>query len=358
MRIKMIAALAESSKIMMEAGAPLIGAIVSYDVNSGDVERALMRLAFVDAGFPDLAKAGIPDVSVSQGLKMAPSQLKPPKNMSVSPITDKDETSTAELGVYYGKNLDHGGKNKPQLGGRVVIDQSGKAVAMPPTEGEPHDGCMSYAAALASRANRLSRFVETNDVTGTLASIFDRMFGAKFSSYTRGGFILGKFVEPWVALMEALEPYGVVGKLADLYGLPTHKAEAREVTEASFAEKVTALRGRLAEAAKGKGTRSDSLQRSLDECINVVNQANLFSDILGDVVKDIQAEVAKVKKHFVNLQGGTTVVYGAVDVEKPLNFGPQAPEAPPSEPGVKHLADGTTQIPSTPASEAGESAEA
>ena len=345
MRTKMLAALAESSAIMQAAGAPLIGAIVSFDVNSGSVERAVMRKAFADAGFPAEAKVGVPEVTVAQGLKMAPSQLKPPRGLSVSPITDKDETSTAELGVYFGSKLDHAGKNKPALGARVVIDKTGKAVAMPPTEGEPHDGSMSYAATLALRANRLHRYVETNDVTQTLANIFDKMFGAKLSSHTRGGFILGKFVEPCVSLMEALAPFGVVGKLADLYGLPTHKAEAREVTEASFAEKVTALRERLAKAAKGEGTRSDSLQRSLDECIAVTNQAMLFQDILEGVVDDIKAEVAAVKRHFVNLQGGVTVTYGATDVERPLSFGPAAPE-------VQHLADGTTVIPAIGAGEA------
>jgi hypothetical protein len=346
MRTNALTALAESSKIMVAAGAPLIGANVSFDVSSGNVERAVMRKAFADAGYPAIAKSCIPEVTVEQGLKMAPAQLKPPKGLALLPITEKDSSSRVEVGIWRGDpKSDARGSAPPAMGARVVINQGGRAEALPPVDGPVIESCMGYAKSLAVRANRLSRFVETNDVTAALANVISTFHGAKLASHTRGGFILARFVEPWLALTTALRPFGVVGKMADLWGLPTHKEEAREIAEASFGEKIKDLRARLSDAAQGKGKRSDSLQRSLDECIALVNEAKMFEDILGATVAAITTEADAVRKLFVKLQGGCDIVYNPHDVEKPLPFGIDT-IVPEPEHEVKRLSDGTVIIPS------------
>lgn len=343
MRLSTLAALAAATEIMKIAGCPIIGALVSYNVNVGNVERTVMRTALIDAGFPTIARAAIPVVTVEAGLRMAQSQLKPTTGFAVLRVAKPSEASPLELAVWKGNpDADSTGSAKPIMGGRVRVDQNGEARAYPPegiqwplrevgegdnewsAEEQATCECMNYANALAVRANRLARYVETSDVTTALQAVLTGMHAAKQCQHGRGHFLLARFVEPWTRLGEALRPYGVTFPMTSMWGLPDHIQAARETAEDSFGEKIRDLRTRLRDAADPKapkGTRSDSLTARIQECVDLVSEARMFRDILGDAVAGIEADVSKVKIKFTALQGGVKVTYTAGDVDAPLSFG-------------------------------------
>ncbi len=250
------------------------------------------------------------------------------------------------------------------MGARVRINAAGAAEYLP-REGVtlplPEDSstwtpeqaavsaCLPFARSIATRTNRIVRYVETNDITQTLQAILEaKMFGAKFSNHGRGHFILAAHAEKWHALMDALAPFGVEPVI-----LPIYKDGCGDVTTAAaakddFASKILKLRKDLQETANKGGTRGprqDSLERRVQECIQLVNQANMYAEILGGMKDSVVKDAEAVKALFVKLQNGGRVTYGAADVDAPLLGEAQIREGeeqtdPPAvmaEPGVKVL---------------------
>lgn len=353
-------ALQASQEKMKLAGAPLIGAIVTYNVTLRGVERSVLRRAFEKAGFGVQARACIASPSADQALRMAPTRLGPPKGLAIKPFTLTDN-AVYSVGIYE-RDPDlpaeePSEKGDPLLCGARVRIENGLAVAMPPED--QTDGfsfSMSYARALALRANNLVRFAETSDVTGTLDAILIVMHGVKQCDHGRGHLILERYVAPWSTLTDALVPFGLDPRMVTLWGLPDHIATAATTAKDSFSEKILELRLKLQVAAgktgkNGKGPRGDSMGRAIEECVKVVNEANMYQSILGDLSAAIKADVAAVQKHFATLANGGHVAYGGADVDAPIMGEAQILQTPPETiktlSVVKHLSDGTVQIPSS-----------
>lgn len=370
-----LATLKVDEQTMQAAGCPLIGGVASYDVNVRAVERSVFRTAMSDAGYAAIGRACVPVLTHDQALGAAVTQCKPPKRLAVLEITVPSDKASAEYGIWRGDpKARSAGDEKPVMGARVRV-LGGKVEHLPPdgatwplpekkageaytAEEEAIQACMGYARTVANRANRLVRFVETSDVTTSLAAVLESFHAAKLADHGRGHFLLGRYVPQWAALMDTLAPFGVEGRFIAMFGLASHVEEARESAKGSFQEKILDLRKRLVEASgkssgKGRGPRSDSMERAINNCVSLVNEAKLYQDILGDLRGAIEADVEAVKIRFIKLASGNTVTYTASDVEAPLLGEAQIRED--DEPacptvivtGAHKLADGTVVIPSS-----------
>lgn len=364
MRSSTLSALLAAQTTMAAAGMPLMGEFASYNVTAHNVERTVIRDVFARAGYGTFATACIPKYTPVQALGNAISQIKPPKGLAVLPVRQLSDGCQVEFAIWRGNpDSTSKGTEVPVMGARVSVNSSGAAeflaregVALPLPEDSSTwtdeqaavSACLGFARSLAVRANRIVRYVETNDVTQTLQNILtEKMFGAKFSDHGRGHFILAAYAEKWHKLMDALAPFGVEPVI-----LPIYKDGCGDVTTATaakddFASKILQLRKDLQEVAnKGgkRGPRQDSLERRVQECIALVNQANMYAEILGSMKDAVVADTEAVKKLFKKLQDGGRVTYGAADVDAPLLGEAQIhedeqtdPQPVMTEPGVKVL---------------------
>lgn len=309
--------LRETEAKMTAMGASLLGATVAYNVRV-NVPRDAMRAAFVAAGYGGIK---IPPVPLPAALNKAVAQLKPRKPLSVSWFAAPNPDTPAALGIYV-TQIDQGGEGgDPQICGARVRISNGSAVALPPEGGSAHPRALEYAKRLAERANKIHESVETSDVTNALGEVLLKMQSAKFCEHGRGHFILGNYVPQWSALCDSLAPYGVSGRMVSMWdSMSDHVSEAKESAKGTFAEDLAELKAKLAEAASGKGTRSDAMSRRLDECRDLINKANLYRSVLADTADQITADVNKIKAKFTEILSGKTVTFTLDDAAQPCSF--------------------------------------
>lgn len=309
--------LRDSESKMSAMGAKLLGAAVAYNVKV-DVPREAMRAAFTGAGFGQIK---IPAVPLPSALNKATAQLKPRKPLSLAWFAAPNADTPAALGVYVTDANGSGESGDSQNCGARVRISNGVAVALPPEGGEAHPAALEYANRLAIRTNKIHNYVETSDVTNALAEVLYAMKAAKFCEHGRGHFILSGFVEQWSGLCDALAPYGVSGRMVSMWdSMADHVSEAKESAKGTFAEDLSELRVKLAEAASGKGTRSDAMSRRLDECRDLVNKAELYRSVLAETADAITDDVNKVRKMFSDILSGKSVTFTLDDAQALSSF--------------------------------------
>jgi len=317
--------LRESESKMSAIGAALLGAAVAYNVTV-DVPREAMRAAFQAAGYN---RVKIPEVPLPSALSKALAQLSPRKPLSAAWFVAPNADTPAALGIYVTDANGSGEAGDPQSCGARVRISNGVAVALPPEGGTAHPHALSYAKRLAERANKIHTHVETNDVTSALEQVLYAMNGSKFCEHGRGHFILAQYVPAWSGLCDALAPFGVQGRMVSMWDVMTdHISEAKETAKSSFAEDLKALRVKLAEAAGGKGKRSDAMSRRLDECRELINKAELYRSVLADTADSITSDVTKIRGMFNNILAGQAVTFTLDDAAQPCTF--ELPEEEPA----------------------------
>jgi len=322
-------ALAASQEKMSAAGCSLLAAFVSYDVPV-KVPRETARAAFKDAGYFEIGKACIPLLSPESALRKANTQKKPPKGLAVKEFPNPHNASVS-FGIFYSPTAVDGEAGDLTVGARVRVNGDTNTVEVVPPEGEEkaHGPALRFGQDLARRANGLIKFCETSDITSALLAVLEKMHALKLSKHGRGHIVLAARLSTWGALMDRLSVHQVSTNMLSIWDLPDHILSARESGRDSFIEQIRDLRQRCADACgpERKGTRSDALQKSIDACATLINEAHLYAAILGDLVAGVEADVSKVKKVFDNLASGGSPTFSADLVMAPTSIDrPTEPE--------------------------------
>jgi uncharacterized protein YukE len=286
-----------------------IGIEVSWSFGDGNAEsvtlnRQVVKNLFIEKGFGDL----IEDVSPSDALVRAARLAPRVRDYKVVEFKRPNKDTPRSFGVYYVTTEEGESGDKFICGARVRIEND-QAVYMYPEEGLENTSCMDIAAKMANTANKLSTQVINSDISSALLSIgHSQVFWISRRRNNGGVYYIpnGRLAESFVSLLRAianltsneLRGRQFIPQIVEQYPRPLTMETWEGAAQDDFEAKVDKLISDLTKMNDEGKMRESTINKRIDECDSIIDQAIEYRIFLKDKVEIISEQLKKIQTDF------------------------------------------------------------
>jgi hypothetical protein len=286
-----------------------IGIEVSWSFGDGDAEsvslnRSVVKNLFIEKGFGDL----IEDISPSDALVRAARLAPRVRDYKVIEFKRPNKDTPRSFGVYRVTTEEGESGDKFIFGARVRIENN-QVVCLPPEDGTEHSGCMDIASSMAVTGNKLSTQVINADISSALLSIgHNQVFWISRRRNNGGVYYIpnGKLAESFVSLLRAianltsneLRGRQFIPQIVEQYPRPLTMETWEGAAQDDFEAKVDRLISDLTKLNTDGKMRESTINKRIDECDSIINQAIDYRIFLKDKVEIISEQLKVIQTDF------------------------------------------------------------